>query len=86
MTLPALLRNPPRAITPVSVPLDQRDSSMLPWNQLFRFVAIWTLAIWLGGFTFYAAAVILVAASLYNMDTRGKLDQANKQAQPEHQR
>ena len=33
---------------------------MLPWNQLFRFVAIWTLAIWLGGFTFYAAAVIPV--------------------------
>jgi hypothetical protein len=31
---------------------------MLPWNQLFRFVAIWTLAIWLGGFTFYAASVI----------------------------
>jgi hypothetical protein len=33
---------------------------MLPWNQLFRFVAIWTLAIWLGGFTFYAASVIPV--------------------------
>jgi hypothetical protein len=33
---------------------------MLPWNVLFRFVAIWTLAIWLGGFTFYAAAVIPV--------------------------
>ena len=27
---------------------------------MFRFVAIWTLAIWLGGFTFYAAAVIPV--------------------------
>ncbi len=31
---------------------------MLPWNQLCRFVAIWTLAVWLGGFTFYAASVI----------------------------
>jgi hypothetical protein len=31
---------------------------MSPWNQLFRFVAIWTLAVWLGGFTFYAASVI----------------------------
>src|SRR5947209_926968 len=33
---------------------------MLPWDQFFRFVAVWTLAIWLGGFTFYAAAVIPV--------------------------
>jgi hypothetical protein len=36
------------------------DFSMLSWSQLFRFAAIWTLAIWLGGFTFYAAAVIPV--------------------------
>ena len=33
---------------------------MLRWNQLFRFVALWTLAFWMGGFTFYAGAVIPV--------------------------
>jgi hypothetical protein len=58
MSFPARQRISPWAISPGLVSLDQLNSAMLPWNHLHRFVAIWTLAIWLGGFTFYAAAVI----------------------------
>jgi hypothetical protein len=37
---------------------------MWPCKLLFRFALIWTMAIWLGGFTFYAAAVIPVLHEL----------------------